>query len=43
MTSIDIVEKYLDAIAVTETLSNENESLRQELQLVKSATTLPFK
>ena len=39
---IVIVEKYLDAIAAAETLSRENESLRMELQAVKSAATLPF-
>ena len=40
---IDIIEKYLDAIAAAETLSKEYESLRLELQAVKSAATLPFK
>ena len=40
---IDIVEKYLDAITAAEMLSKENESRRLELQLIKSATTLPFK
>ena len=39
---IDIVEKYLDAIAAAETLLKENESIRRELQAVKSAATLPF-
>ena len=39
---IDIVEKYLDAVAAAETLAEENESLRLELQAVKSAATLTF-